>query len=208
MTETDSTDTHRKPSAGRILGMRPWLFWGAIGVIVLVLAVYVGARPARRTLGAVRRRQRANRIARSREQTAETPEGANSVAMSFNIKGNGLANKYRFQEAIACYRQALDVARKFNLRPRAQASLEMIGNAFDGLHMPDSAAIYYQKAQELAEADTDRRAVIVGYWNRGVSLIRNPETNDSAQSLIRRALALAEDARELTTSGKSPTTWA
>jgi len=180
----------------RILGMRPWLFRGAAIALLLILAGYFAARPLRRLQGAIRRNRRTARTAQSRRQLAETPEGANSVTMGLIAKGNALARKYRFQEAITYYRQALEIARKFNLRPRAQAGLEMIGNAFDELRMADSAAIYYQKAQELAEADTSRRAVILGYWNRGVSLIRDPETNDSAQTLIRRALALAEAAHD------------
>lgn len=175
---------------GRILGMRRPVFWGAV-VIVALLALVIPVR----SISAQFRRKRIEAMhARHKEVSAQTPEGANSVAMGLNAEGNRFDRKRQFPAALQCYREALEVARKFNLRARAEASLEMMGNAFDDMGRADSAAIYYQKAQELAAVDSTPGRATSSLFNRGVSQIRDPKTNDSAVAMLRRALEQAQAA--------------
>jgi tetratricopeptide (TPR) repeat protein len=166
------------------------MFWGAVVIIVLLALVI----PVRSILARSRRMKAEAKHARHSELAAQTPEGAYSVAMGLNGKGNVFDRKRKFAAALQCYRQALEIERKFNLRARAEASLEMIGNTFDDMGKADSAAIYYQKAQELAAVDTTPGRVTSSLFNRGVSQIRNPETNDSAVAMLRRALEQAQAA--------------
>jgi tetratricopeptide (TPR) repeat protein len=115
--------------------------------------------------------------------------------MHLNALGNACDDKRQFAAALQYYRRALEVARKFNLRARAEASLEMMGNTFGHMGVEDSSAIYFQKAQELAAIDTTPGRDVSSLGNRAISLIRNPETNDSALAMLRRALELAQAAR-------------
>jgi len=170
------------------------MFWGAVVVLSLIVLVGFGIRPVRSMMAQSMRKHRAAKQARYREQTSQTAEGANSVAMSLNMKGNALDRKREFAAALQCYREALEVARKFQLKPRAQASMEMMGNAFDEMGMADSAAIYYQKSREIAEVDTTQGRVMRNLFNRGVSLIRNRETNDNGVAMLRQALEQAQAA--------------
>jgi tetratricopeptide (TPR) repeat protein len=112
--------------------------------------------------------------------------------MHLNALGNACDDKRQFAAALQYYRRALEVARKFNLRARAEASLEMMGNTFGHMGVEDSSAIYFQKAQELAAIDTTPGRDVSSLGNRAISLIRNPETNDSALAMLRRALGLAQ----------------
>lgn len=174
---------------GRVLGMRRPVFWGAVAAILLIGVGYFGARPVIARLG---KKQRVTKVEGRWKATATTPEGANTAALNFNSKGNACNRRRQYAEALKNYRQALEVAREFNLKARAKASFEMIGNTFDEMGMADSAAIYYQKAQELAAVAETPGGAVSALFNRGVAQIRDEETSDSAVSMLRRAVTLAQ----------------
>jgi len=172
------------------------MFWGAVVVLSLIVLVGFGIRPVRSMMAQSMRKHRAAKQARYRELTSQTPEGADRIATSLIMKGNTLDDKWQSAAALQYYREALEVARKFNLKSSAENSQEMMGAAFDHLGMADSAAVYYQKALEIAEVDTIPRNVASTLYNRGVSLLHDPETNDSGLAMMQHALRQATDLRD------------
>jgi tetratricopeptide (TPR) repeat protein len=174
--------------------MRRPLFWGAV-TLILLIAVGLGFRPAGSLFMQFVRNQRIVRQARGREKDPQTPKQANTIAMHLNSLGNACDDRRQYAAALQYYRRALEVARKFNLRARAEASLEMMGNTFGHMGIADSAEVYFQKAQEVAAVDTTPGRVTSSLADRAIALIRNPETNDSALAMLRRALEQAQTAR-------------
>jgi len=174
-----------------------WVLGGA-GLVALMLGVLVTARTcaARKAVAAGRQAKSLAALRAASRSKALTPERANELAWTLNYAGITHAKRREYAQALTCFHEALAVARRFNLRERAEASYEDIGNVYDELGYPDSAAYYYERGRDLARLDTTGRSLTTLTLNRGAALIRGWGTRDSAEAALRQALERAHERGE------------
>jgi tetratricopeptide (TPR) repeat protein len=93
---------------------------------------------------------------------------ANNLATALNVAGNAYARRGHYDSALSCYRDALRLAGKYDLKHRAAASYLDIGSVYTELHEPESARAYCWKSDSVQRAMGKRSLRAGDDLNEGV----------------------------------------
>jgi len=133
---------------------------------------------------------------------------ANTRCLQWNERGFRFGNAGRLDSALACFREALALARDSGLNERAAASAQDIGIIFDHWGQLESARHYYDLARTFTDTSSwsAKRIAIGTYVNRAAHLmlssdeetdtIRAQADIDSARAVLELALSLTRQMKD------------
>ncbi len=161
--------------------IKPWVAIVAVAAVVLL----GGAWLAVNELGASGRLR-----ARRRVTAPHGPEWnrANNLCRRLNMAGNSYAVSGLYDSALACYREALRIARKHGLIERMAASYHDLSGIFDHKQMPESARFYLDAATALDRTTGSKNRAISSLLEEGAFRFKSMGDIDSGKALLEEAL--------------------
>lgn len=129
---------------------------------------------------------------------------ANAQARALNRLGNRLADAGDYRRAFACYRRALELAREFELRERALATVHALGILYhqraerqqrqpeSRLQDLDSAEACYRRALEMSRLLADSGAEARVLIDLGILYARSRQELTNGELLFSMALRLSQ----------------
>jgi tetratricopeptide (TPR) repeat protein len=130
---------------------------------------------------------------RTRDRVA-APHGkewnrVNNLCRRLNMAGNSYAVSGMCDSALACYREALRIAKKNAIIERMAASYQDISNVFSYKRMPESVRFYMDAATALNRTPDKKSQIGSGLLEEGTFQFSSLGNVDSGKVLIELALA-------------------
>ena len=113
---------------------------------------------------------------------------ANNLCRRLNMAGNSYAVSGMYDSALACYREALRIAKKHGLIERMAASYHDLSGVFGYKQMPESARFYLDAATALDRTTGSKHKVAGSLLEEGTFRFKSMGDIDSGKVLLEEAL--------------------
>jgi tetratricopeptide (TPR) repeat protein len=161
--------------------VKPWVAFVAITAVVLLGVAWLAVNQLGAG-GALRARR-----------GATAPHGpewnrANNLCRRLNMAGNTYAVYGLYDSALACYREALRIAKKHGIIERMAASYHDLSGIFDYKQMPESARFYLDAATALDRTTGSKNKTASSLLEEGTFRFKSMGDIDSGKALLEEAL--------------------
>jgi len=113
---------------------------------------------------------------------------ANNLCRRLNMAGNSYAVSGMYDSALACYREALRIAKKHGLIERMAASYHDLSGVFDYKQIPESARFYLDAATALDRTTGSKNRAVSSLLEEGAFRFKSMGDIDSGKALLEEAL--------------------
>ena len=169
-------------STGVTRRVKPWV---AIVVIAITAVIFGGAWM---TVSGLRLSGRFGVRSDAAAPHGQEWNRANNLCRRLNMAGNSYAVSGMYDSALACYREALRIAKKHGLIERMAASYLDISNVYDGKNMPESVRFYLDAAAALNRNPDRKGQIASGLLEEGTFRFKSLGDVDSGSVLLEKAL--------------------